>query len=449
MNNSEHLQDQDDSHHANDIDIISARQASLEIIHHVLQKKKSLDHSIEGNESFQNMHIRDKAFCRMLSTTTLRRLGQIDDIINKAADRPAATSSMLQNILRLGVTQILFMNVADHAAVDTSVRLVENAGLSKQKGFINAMLRTVTRKGSEWLDKQDETRLNTPEWLLKQWISDYGLGIAANIAKANLSEAPLDISLCNNEDMNEWIETLEATNIACNTLRRISGGSITNLEGFHEGKWWVQDAAAAIPANLFGDINGKTVIDLCAAPGGKTMQLAAQGANVIALDRSAKRLQRLEENAKRIGFEDKITVEVADASSWNSKEPIHYILLDAPCSATGTIRRNPDVLHLKSENDIQRLQITQEKILHQAFDLLAPGGILIYCTCSLQKSEGEDQISKLLQHHKNASKIAITAKEIGNIEEAITENGDARILPFHQAARGGMDGFFISRITKN
>lgn len=429
-------------------EMMSARRAALELLSVVLSQKQALDHVLERHEGFRALPIRDKAFCRMLTSTTLRRLGQIDDLIRQALHKGGENHITLQNILRLGVTQIMFMDVPDHAAVDTSVRLADAAELDRKKGFVNGVLRTITRSGKEWVARQDEGRLNTPEWLLKSWIEDYELRTAAEIAKANLAEAPLDISIKDEADRNYWQSTFKATQIGTGTLRCHAGGPVQEREGFHDGKWWVQDAAAAMPAKLFGDIEGRTVIDLCAAPGGKTMQLAAQGARVIALDRSAQRMKRLSENLERMRLADKVKIEIADAAEWHPKEAPRYILVDAPCSATGTIRRHPDVAHLKSPNDIQRLIETQARILNNAFEMLAPGGTLIYCTCSLQKSEGEDQILRLFENHINAYKIPITANEIGGLDEAITDHGDVRLLPYHLAALGGMDGFFISRITK-
>ena len=448
-NNPDLFQDHTTSDTVPTIEMLSARQIALDLLGHVLNRKQALDHAIENNKDFAELPARDKAFCRMLTTTVIRRLGQIDALIEKAAERPARTSPVLSNILRIGVAQILFMAVADHAAVDTSVRLTEAAGMIKQKGFINAMLRTITREGKAWLSKQDETRLNTPEWLLKIWINDYGLRGAAQIAQANLNEAPLDISIKNEDEREYWTSALNAIPIGPGTLRRQGGGSITELEGFSDGRWWIQDASAALPAYLFGTLHERTIIDLCAAPGGKTMQLAAQGAHVIALDRSAKRLQKLKDNAARLHLEKQIEVMATDALAWAPQTPPDFILLDAPCSATGTIRRNPDVVHHKSPQDITHLTRVQGEILRHAYDVLAVGGILIYCTCSLQKSEGEEQIAKFLAETPTASKIAISDHEIGGLNACLTEDGDVRALPYHYAQHGGMDGFFISRITKN
>ena len=428
---------------------LRARQVALELLHAVLQRRQTLDQALDRVESFKSLPLRDRSFCRMLVSTTLRRLGQIDDLITKAEDRPSSRNMGLQNILRIGTVQIMFMDVPDHAAVDTTVNLAIRAGMDRQKGFVNGVLRNLARVGQEWKTRQDEGRLNTPEWLLKIWIAEYGLKTAANIAKANLAEAPLDITIKNENDRAYWNNAFKATEVGAGTLRKVAGGNVTTLEGFEEGRWWVQDASAALPATLLGDIKDKTVIDLCAAPGGKTMQLAARGANVIAVDRSAQRLRRLHENLNRVGLIDKVDVVVSDATQWRPRDYApDLILLDAPCSATGTLRRNPDVAHLKTQQDLERLINVQHRILDNAFDMLAPGGTLVYCTCSLQKSEGEHQIERLISERPASYKAAIETEEIGLITDAITENGDVRLLPFHQAALGGMDGFFISRLRK-
>jgi 16S rRNA (cytosine967-C5)-methyltransferase len=429
-------------------DMLAARQVALLLLDHVLGQKQPLDMALDNSGEFKSLPQRDRSFCRMLVSTVLRRLGQVDDLITKAEEKPGHKNLLLQNILRLGVTQIMFMDVPNHAAVDTSVRIAELHGMDRQKGFVNGLLRTIARIGKEWLARQDEARLNTPEWLLKIWIDDYGLKTAAQIARANLAEAPLDITIRDESERNYWASNLKASEVGNGTLRRIAGGPVHEIPGYDEGRWWIQDAAASIPATLFGDIKGQTVIDLCAAPGGKSSQLAARGADVIAIDRSAQRLKKLEANLQRLKLADRVQVIASDAASWQPKQPPQFILVDAPCTATGTIRRHPDVVHLKSMRDLESLVQTQMRILANAFKILAPGGVLVYCTCSLQKVEGEDQINYLLSQNPSAAKIAIKPEEIGGITEAVTENGDVRTLPFQLAASGGIDGFFISRITK-
>lgn len=428
---------------------LAARQMALDIVISVIDKRNALDQALEHDTDFASLSARDKGFARMLATTTIRRMGQIDHVIASCEERSGASRPpVLQHILRLGVTQLAFMNVPDHAAVDTSVRLAEKRGCARQKAFVNGVLRNASRTGRGIIEKQDAGRLNTPEWLMKLWVADYGLRGAAEIMEANLTEAPLDLTLKNADTRNHWSAQFQAINFPTGSLRITGGGHVTAMDGFDEGAWWVQDAAAAIPAGLLGCVTGKTVVDMCAAPGGKTAQLAAQGANVIAIDRSSKRLERLKENMERLGLSERVEVIVADANAWHPKETFDYILLDAPCSATGTIRRHPDILHSKKEGDIARLAALQSRLLDHAFMLLKPDGVLVFCTCSLQKAEGEHQISAFLERQSGAHKVAVQPDEVGGVDEIIDEHGDIRILPHHRASSGGMDGFFISRIKK-
>lgn len=430
-------------------EMIRARRVALSLIADILQRSKPLDQAIEESGKFASLPGRDRAFVRMIVATTLRRMGQIDDFIRQAMDRKEPPKPpALQNLLRIGAAQIAFMNVPDYAVVNTSVEMAVCEGLGRQKGLVNAVLRRITAESKAWEVKQDAPRLNTPEWLMKIWIADYGLRTAAEIAQANLSEAMLDISVKDPSMIEYWAGTLQASILPTGSLRRQPGGMVYDLPGFEDGGWWVQDAAAALPALLFGDVTGRDVLDMCAAPGGKTMQLAAMGAQVTALDRSAGRMKRLKENLVRLDLEDRVRVEVGDAAVWVPKEPFENILLDAPCSATGTVRRHPDLLQLKSERDIERLSEVQSRLLSRAIEMLQSGGTLIYCTCSLQKAEGEQQIERLLQSGTPVERVPVKAADVGGIEAIINEQGDVRALPFHMAAHGGMDGFFISRLRK-
>jgi 16S rRNA (cytosine967-C5)-methyltransferase len=429
-------------------DDLAARTCALGVLESILKTGKELDAAF-ANDDFNRLPLRDRAFTRMLVSTTLRRMGQIDDLIRKSEDKPGGERSLgLQNLLRIGAAQLMFMGVPDHAAVDTTVRIADKSGFSKQKNFVNAILRTIARSGQEWLSRQDEARINVPEWLMRIWIEDYGLRTAAEISLASLAEAPLDITVKNPGMRDYWAGELEATVLPTGSLRRNSGGKVSDLPGFDDGMWWIQDAGAALPARLLGDITDQTVIDLCAAPGGKTAQLAMAGADVIAIDRSRNRLVKFEENIKRLKLEQHVASEAADATVWKPSVAATHILLDAPCTATGTIRRNPDILHTKEPRDLERLVNLQATLLESAVNMLAPCGVLIYCTCSLQKAEGEYQIERLLQGGAHVSRLPVSPEEIGGIEGAVTENGDVRLLPFHLSAYGGVDGFFISRLVK-
>lgn len=424
---------------------LQARLIALHLIDQVLQKKKALDEVIQTDSDYNALSPLDRGFARMLAATTLRRMGQVDALILRASDHgEMPRPQRLHDVLRIGLVQIFFMDVPDHAAVDTTVRLARE----KQRGFVNAVMRRMTSEGREWIKEQNES-LNFPAWLYAQWVKDYGEDEALAIARSSLSEASLDITVKIPDETMIWAGTLEATKMASGSLRRPAGGRIEELKGFEQGAWWVQDASAAMPAKLLGDVAGETVIDLCCAPGGKTAQLAAAGAHVIAVDRSASRMKKVKQNLERLGLEAQVQTVISDGSIWQPKEEAQFVLLDAPCTATGTIRRHPDILHLKEENDQMRLIDIQAKLLRNAAEIVAPGGTLIYCTCSLQKEEGERQIQSFLTDNADFEISPINSGEIGGAKDVIDKNGFARILPFHMAARGGMDGFFIARLKKS
>lgn len=429
-------------------DGLAPRAAALDILAQVLGQKKMLDAVFDRDPAFLALPTRDRAFVRMMVSTVLRRKGQLDDLIARTLDKEAPRPETLKWILYLGITQILFMDVANHAAVDTSVTLTEQQGMKGKKGFVNAILRRMTGEGRGWLDSQDAAALNFPAWIYKQWADDYGMVRARDIALASLQEAPLDITVKDTAKLKNYADDLEAYNLPTGSLRRSSGGHVRDLKGFDSGAWWIQDASSALPAKLMGDIAGKKVLDLCAAPGGKTMQLAAMGAHVVALDRSASRMKQLTENLERTSLSDKVETMIQDGAVWQPREKFTHILLDAPCSATGTIRRHPDLLHLKSQKDQEGLVSIQERLLANAADMLEDGGMLIYCTCSLQKAEGERQVEKFLASRTDMKRIPVRREELFNLEGVINGQGDVRIYPYLLKDKGGMDGFFISRLQK-
>ncbi|HPF78377.1 MAG TPA: 16S rRNA (cytosine(967)-C(5))-methyltransferase RsmB [Alphaproteobacteria bacterium] len=429
---------------------LQTRKIAYHILCEVLLRKTPLDQVLARHGEFNGLEeARDRAFVRMLVATCLRRKGQIDDLIRRTVDKDREIHPQsLGVILSIGVCQVIFMNVPSHAAVDTTVNLAEAENMSRQKGFINAVLRRMTSEGQEWVKKQDAVQMNMPSWLLRQWIDDYGLSGAAEIAQGSLAEAPTDISIKNQNEENYWAGELDASVLPTGSLRRSGGGNVTDLKGFDDGAWWVQDASAALPAKVLGDISGKTVIDLCAAPGGKTAQLAAGGAQVIAVDRSAKRLATLKENMDRLQLADHVEVVASDGGVWQPPAPVDVVLLDAPCTATGMIRRHPDVMHLKGERDLAQLCDLQSRLLNNAAAMVKAGGMLVYCTCSLQKAEGEQQINTFLLSHSDFERKPISAREIGGLEDLVTADGDLRVLPYHLAPQGGMDGFYVARLIK-
>ncbi len=430
-------------------DGLPAREAALNMLEQVLGRKVMLDAVLEREKSFLTLDARDRAFTRMLVATVLRRKGQLDDLIAKASDKgEPPRPERLKWIIYLGIAQILFMDVANHAAVDTSVTLAAQHGMEGKKGFVNAILRRMTAEGGRWLAQQDVAALNVPEWLYLQWINDYGAVRAKDIALASLEEAHLDITVKNQEEAKEWALKLATSILPTGSLRRPAGGHIADLPGFEDGAWWVQDASSALPVKLMGEVKDVRVLDLCAAPGGKTAQLAAAGAKVTALDRSAARMAVLAQNIKRLNLDANVQSIIEDGSVWKPKDKFQMVLLDAPCSATGTIRRHPDLLSLKSHKDQEGLMSIQERLLANAASLLESGGILVYCTCSLQKDEGERQIERFLETHPDFRRVPVRKEELGNIDGLINAEGEVRILPHSLAEQGGMDGFYISRLQK-
>jgi len=418
-----------------------ARAAAVEALGRVLRRRLTLDEALD----LTGLEERDRAFARLLVAGTLRRLGQIDDLLGQCLEHPLpAKAAIAGDILRIGAAQLLFLDTPAHAAVDTAVDMTRAAGLTAQVKLVNAVLRRLCREGRKMAEAQDAALLNTPAWLWQSWSEAYGEETCRAIAAAHLTEAPLDFSV--KTDLAAWALVLEAEPLPTGSLRRAPGGLVTALPGFAEGAWWVQDAAAALPARLLGDVEGLTVVDLCAAPGGKTAQLAAAGAHVVALDRSAKRLEKLTANLARLSLTAETVV--ADAALWQPPEPLDAVLLDAPCSATGTLRRHPEAAWAKSAEDVAKLSAAQDRLLMAAVEMLKPGGKLVFCTCSLQPEEGEQRIEALLASGAPVRREAITAAEVGSLAELISPAGDLRCLPCHLGDSGGMDGFFAARLIR-
>jgi 16S rRNA (cytosine967-C5)-methyltransferase len=423
----------------------TARLVALDLIAAVLGRDRPLDEAIEDSSAMAQLSLRDRAFARLLVATVLRRLGQIDALIAACVTNPLPQRAAgVHDILRLGLAQLLFLHTPAHAAVATSVDLAQSRGFLSYKGLVNAVLRRLSVEGPQRVEAQDVAQLNTPGWLWQSWTRTYGEDAVRAIATAHLREAPLDLTP--RTDAADWSEQLAATRLPTGTLRRSGGGAVASLPGYAEGAWWVQDAAAALPARLFGNVAGLDVVDLCAAPGGKTAQLADAGAFVTAVDRSARRLDRLAVNLKRLGLP--VAAVAADALTWRPERPVDAVLLDAPCTATGAIRRHPDVPHLKRPADVMRLAAIQDKLLRAAIDMLRPGGMLVYCTCSLEPEEGRLRIESLLHSGAPVERRPLSPQELDVPAEWLTPDGDLRTLPFHLAEYDGIDGFYGARLVK-
>jgi 16S rRNA (cytosine967-C5)-methyltransferase len=421
----------------------TSRAVAFALLRAVLRKKQSLDDSMDTVAGFDLLEKRDRAFVHRLVACVLRRLGQIDEAIKVCLDKPQELKADAQDVLRLGAAQLLFLGTPPHAAVDTTVDL--SASLETvlpYKGLVNAVMRRLAREEKFILAKQDAARLTTPDWLWLSWRTTYGVARARAIAEAQMCEAPIDITVKMTPEA--WAKKLEARLLPTGSLR-LSEAIVPELPGFKEGGWWVQDAASALPVKLFGDIKGRPVVDLCAAPGGKTLQLASAGAIVLAVDRSAKRLERLRENLVRCRLGANVVER--DVLEFLPEKKAELVLLDAPCTATGTLRRHPDILRLKDKDDLRRMVDLQRRLLeHVVQKVLAPRGLLVYSVCSLQPEEGEEQIEKLLQNFSTLKRVPVKPEEVGGCAEFITRDGDVRCLPSHWPDWGGLDGFYAARL---
>jgi 16S rRNA (cytosine967-C5)-methyltransferase len=429
---------------------LAARRIAADILDGVLRRKIALDEQLSGKAAhpgLAGLADRDRALMRRLTATVLRRLGTLRQLLGGFLDKGFPSEApRVETILLIGAAQILWLEVPDHAAVDLSVRLAQaDRRAARYAGLINAVLRRVTQSKTAAL-ANNATR-DTPKWLVARWTKRYGAETARAIAAANGHEPALDLTV--KYDAESWAERLRGRVLPTGTVRTFAQGAISLLPGFNEGVWWVQDAAASLPARLLGDVRGKAVADLCAAPGGKTAQLAFAGAQVTAVDRSAARLTRLSENLARLALQAETVT--ADALEWQS-EPFDALLLDAPCSSTGTIRRHPDVPWLKSESDIAVLVSLQQRLLDRAVDLLKPGGTLVYCVCSLEPEEAEEQVAALLARDARVVRLPVAAQEVCGRAEFLTADGDLRTLPPQlpdpDPRWGGLDGFYAARLTR-
>jgi 16S rRNA (cytosine967-C5)-methyltransferase len=434
---------------------LAARRIAADIVDGVLHKRRTLDDQLDGSGAhpgLKSLADRDRALMRRLVATVLRRLGTLGHVLSRLLDKGIPSDApRAQSALLIGAAQILWMDVPDHAAVDLSVRLVQSdRRAARYAGLVNAVLRRCAREGKALVEEVATQSLDLPPWLLARWSAHYGEATAREMALALGHEPSLDLTV--KSDPAQWASRLHGEMLPTGTVRMLLHGAVTMLPGFTEGQWWVQDAAAALPARLFGDVKGKSIADLCAAPGGKTAQLALAGAQVTAIDRSPARVARLRENLARLSLQAETVV--ADAVEWaGPAEGFDGVLIDAPCTSTGTIRRHPDVAWLRQESDIAPLTALQQRLLRKSVSLLKPGGTLIYCTCSLEPEEGEQAVATLLAAEPALRRVPIAAAEVAGLDEILNPEGDLRTLPCHlphaDPKLGGLDGFFAARLVKS
>ena len=402
-----------------------------------------LDKALAVHQALPKLDDRDRRFVRLLATNSLRYRGQLEKVLAPlVARRPFGAQANANLILLMGAAQLLLLKTDAHAAVDNTVELMRQTGFERLCGLANAVMRRLTREGEELFAATNAVD-NLPDWLHQSWRHYWGDAVTMAIADLAMLPPPLDISV--KGDAKAWTETLGAQHIVGNSLRREFDGDPSLLAGFDEGAWWVQDAAAALPAHLLNVTAGQTVIDLCAAPGGKTAQLIVAGGTVTAIDNNRKRLDRLRRNLKRLRLSASLVL--SDGTDYRPNEPVDAVLVDAPCSATGTIRRRPDILNKRGAEDIIALQQLQWKLATNALGWLRAGGCMVYATCSLQPEEGEDIVSAIIDGANGQYTIdPITPDQAGIFARSITDNGCLRILPNDYCDIGGVDGFFIARL---
>jgi 16S rRNA (cytosine967-C5)-methyltransferase len=421
-----------------------ARAAASRALTECLRRKRPLDAALD--ETVTGLSSRDSGFARAIANETMRRFGQIDDLLRHFVAKPPLPhkAGPTLEILLAGICELLFLRVPAHAAVDGANRLA--AADSKAvhfKPLINAALRRIAREGAQVLREQDDARLNTPDWLWARWTQTYGEEATRAIARVHAEIPPLDISA--KASSGELFHD-KGRELPGGMIRLPETENVELLPGYAEGAFWIQDFAASLPARLLGDVAGRRVIDLCAAPGGKTAQLCTKGARVTAVERDRSRMARLSENLARLRLDGDLVL--ADARDYRPQAPADCVLLDAPCSATGTIRRHPELPWIKSAADVCACADAASELLASAASMVGPRGLLVFAVCSLEPEEGTEQVEHFLRHHAEYRRVPIGPAELFGLAECLDANGDLRSLPCHFSRLGGMDGFYAARLVR-
>jgi len=425
---------------------LAARVAATRILAAVLEKKTSLDGMLDsenGNPVYRALSVADRALVRAIVNSALRHLPRVEAALSMLLDGPLPQGARsLHHVLVVGAAQMLYLDVPDHSAVDLAVEQAHRDPRNRRfVKLVNAVLRRLGREKAD-IEQAIAQVPVLPDWFYARLVSAYGDKTAERISEAQLTPSSIDLTV--KADPALWAEKLGGTLMPNGSVRLGEfEGQIPSLDGFADGAWWVQDLAASMPVRLMGDVSGKRVADLCAAPGGKTAQLALAGAKVTALDQSGNRLRRLRENLDRLGLHAE-TVEV-NMMKYQPEQLFDAVLLDAPCSSTGTLRKHPDVCWTKDENDIAKLATLQGQMLRHALTLVDSGGIVVFSNCSLDPSEGEAMIAQVLAENPGIERVAVRKEDWPSMEAAITAEGDLRTTP---DMFGGVDGFFSSVLRK-
>ena len=418
-----------------DVPGLPARRAALRLLDAALRRGDPLELALHG--AAQGLAPADRALVHAIAAETLRHLPDLDALIDSATRQPLPHDAKARMVLRIALIQVLALGTAPHAAIATALPLVDGG----PRKLVHGVFGTLTRANPTLPSPPA-----LPPEVASRWAGQWGDAMPQAAAAAYAQRPPIDLSLRDTGETARWTEDLGGQSFAPGHVRLPESANIPDLPGFTEGAWWVQDLAASIPARLFGKGEGRHILDLCAAPGGKTMQLATAGWRVTAVDQSKKRLDRLRENLARTGLSAEVVQ--ADLRTWTPDSPADAILLDAPCTATGIYRRHPDVLHRIGPRQIAELAELQTELLVRAADWLKPGGTLIYATCSLEQAEGEEQVAQFLNAHPDFASRPVDPAELPE-GIAPTAQGWVRTLPDTLADRGGTDGFFIARLVRS
>lgn len=434
---------------------LATRRTAHRLLGAIIDTQTSFDALTDDNHGHPHylaLDRRDRALLRAILMVALRYRAEISDVLSSLIDKPLpAGATALQNVLHVALAQILFLDVPDHSAVDLAVESANrDPRLKRFASLINAVTRRTVRQKAKIGEKIEAATPRSSDWFSDRLVEVYGAQKAAQIEAAHRLEAPLDFTVKNIDERAHWAAQIDADVLEIGSLRREpSDSDIPLMPGFDEGAWWVQDAAAAIPAKLFGDIDGLKALDLCAAPGGKTAQLAALGAQVTALDMSANRLKRLNANLNRLGLSDRVETIAKSLFDFKPDTLFDAVLLDAPCSSTGTVRRHPDVPWTKTPQDIEKLAELQARMLDKAAEFVAPGGTLVFSNCSLDPLEGEDVAHSFATSHPDFELVAVAPDQLKGLENCLTDNGMVRTTPADlvvadNPALSGLDGFFAA-----
>ncbi|HEX2147516.1 MAG TPA: transcription antitermination factor NusB [Pseudorhizobium sp.] len=426
---------------------LEVRATAAKLLAAVVDKKISLDgilDPVHGNPAYKYLSEQDRSLARAILLSALRHLPRVEAALGSLLETPLPQGARpLHHVLCVAAAQILYLDVPSHAAVDLAVEQANRDPRNRRFAkLVNAVLRRLVRERETVLARISSVS-PVPDWFMSRLALAYGAENARKIAEAQMVPPPIDLTVKGNPE--RWAAELGAWLLPTGSIRMPAfAGSVVELPGFERGEWWVQDAAASIPARLFGDIKGKRVADLCAAPGGKTAQLVVAGADVVAVEQSANRMTRLKENLERLGLQAELVQ--GDLFEFQPEEPLDGVLLDAPCSSTGTTRRHPDVLWTKGPEDIARLAALQARMLRHAASLVKPGGLIVFSNCSLDPLEGEDLVANLLAEDRSLERVPVNPAAWPGLEHAITPVGDFRttpaMIPPADGFLGGMDGFF-------